>query len=183
MGRTKQLLLLDDKLVIRHCLDALFVSGIRDIRVVVSPQNGGDIAERLHGLAVKIVINDAPNSEMSDSIRAGLRSLDHVPTGVLVCLSDYPLVLAQTIRAIMDAYIGNPNRIIIPVYRGRRGHPTLFPATIINEIFSGMTLRDIVRNNPQKVLAITVDDEGVVFDLDNEDDYRIMKQKFMPDVS
>jgi molybdenum cofactor cytidylyltransferase len=182
MGRTKQLLLLDSKPVIRHCLDALVDSGIRDILVVVGPQHG-EIVKRLRGLPVRIAVNEIPDSEMADSIRTGLRALGLAQTGVLVCLSDHPLVSPMTIRALAGAYCDNPDRIIIPVYGGRRGHPTLFPTAMISDIFSGMTLWDIVQNNSRSVLTINVDDEGVLLDLDTEEDYRTMQNKVMPHVS
>jgi molybdenum cofactor cytidylyltransferase len=182
MGRTKQLLLLARKPVIRHCLDALLDSGIRDILVVIGPQHE-EIVKRLRGLPVRIAVNETPNSEMADSLRAGLRALGLAQTGVLVCLSDHPLVSAMTIRAVTDAHRDSPDRIIIPVYGGRRGHPALFPTTMISDIFSGMTLRDIVQNNSRSVRTINVDDEGVLLDLDTQEDYRAMQKKFMPHVS
>jgi len=182
MGRTKQLLLLDSKPVIRHCLDALLDSGIRDILVVIGPQHG-EIVKRLQGLPVRIAVNEIPDSEMADSIRTGLRALGLAQTGVLVCLSDHPLVSPMTIRALADAYRDSPDRIIIPVYGGRRGHPALFPIAMISDIFSGMTLRDIVQNKSRSVLTINVDDEGVLLDLDTEEDYRTMQNKVMPHVS
>ena len=182
MGRVKQLLLLARKPVIRHCLDALLDSGIRDILVVIGPQHE-EIVKRLQGLPVRIAVNETPNSEMADSLRIGLRALGLAQTGVLVCLSDHPLVSAMTIRALADAYRDSPDRIIIPVYGGRRGHPALFPIAMISDIFSGMTLRDIVQNNSRSVLTINVDDEGVLLDLDTEEDYRAMQKKFMPHAS
>ena len=182
MGRVKQLLLLARKPVIRHCLDALLDSGIRDILVVIGPQHE-EIVKRLQGLPVRIAVNETPNSEMADSLRIGLRALGLAQTGVLVCLSDHPLVSAMTIRALADAYRDSPDRIIIPVYGGRRGHPALFPIAMISDIFSGMTLRDIVQNNSRSVLTINVDDEGVLLDLDTEEDYRTMQNKVMPHVS
>jgi molybdenum cofactor cytidylyltransferase len=176
MGRTKQLLLLGDKPVVRHCLDALLASGIRDIVVVVGLQ-GEDIAETLSNAPVNIVVNETPNSEMAESIRTGLRGLGHKPTGVLVCLSDHPLVSTKTISALSNEHRQDAGKILVPVYRGRRGHPTLFPATVIQEIFSRMTLRDIIRSDPRRVRSIDVDDEGVVLDMDTGEDYQTMLEK------
>jgi len=182
MGRTKQLLLLGDKPVVRRCLDALLDAGVRDIVVVIGVQ-GGDIAETLRGTPVSILVNDVPNSDMAESMRIGLRGLGLKPTGVLVCLSDHPLVSTKTISALCNEHRADQEKIIVPVYNGRRGHPTLFPATIIQELFSGMTLRDIIRSNPQRVRSVEVDDEGVVLDMDTEEDYRNMAGKFFPSLT
>ena len=176
MGRAKQLLVLGDKPVVRRCLDALLDAGIRDIVVVINLQ-GGAIAETLCGAPVNILVNDIPNSDMAESMRIGLRGLGHKPTGVLVCLSDHPLVSAKTIGVLCNEHRADQEKIIVPIYNGRRGHPTLFPATIIQELFSGMTLRDIIRSNPQRVRSVDVDDEGIVLDMDTEEDYRTMVEK------
>jgi CTP:molybdopterin cytidylyltransferase MocA len=53
----------------------------------------------------------------------------------------------------------------------------MFPVKIIHEIFSGVTLRDIIRKDAQRVRTAVVDDEGVVLDMDTEEDYRIMVEK------
>ena len=178
MGRTKQLLPLGSKTVIRHCLDVLVTAGITDIAVVINPRSG-DIAEALHGMPVTVAVNDALSSEMAESIRVGLRSLRCAPSGILVCLSDHPLVRARTITALIDEHRENPGSIIIPAYLGRRGHPAMFPVQIIHEIFSGVTLRDIIRNDAQRVRTAAVDDEGVVLDMDAEEDYRAIVEKVM----
>jgi len=176
MGRSKQLLLLGNKPVIKHCLDAILASGIRDIVVVIGSRNG-EIEETLRGAPVAIAVNETVNSEMAESMRIGLRALNHAPTGVLVCLSDHPLVSPKTIETLSNEHRQDPGKIMIPVYRGRRGHPTLFPTTIINDLFFGITLRDVIRKDPRRVRTIDVNDEGAVLDLDTEDDYRKMKER------
>ena len=170
MGRTKQLLLLDDKPVIRHCIDALFAADVADIVVVVSTADNG-IAEALSGLPVTVAVNTTAGSDMAESVRTGFRVLDHSSSAVLVCLSDHPLVSPLSIMALMDMHNRFPDKIIIPCYQGRRGHPGLFPRTVLDEIFSKITLRDIVRKESGRVLELPGLDEGVVFDMDTRDDY------------
>jgi CTP:molybdopterin cytidylyltransferase MocA len=55
----------------------------------------------------------------------------------------------------------------------------MFPVQIIHEIFSGVTLRDIIRNDAQRVRIAAVDDEGVVLDMDTKEDYRAIIEKVM----
>ena len=52
MGSSKPLLPLGPKPVIRHCLDIVFGSGIRDV-VVVLGENGEAIAGEIDGMPVK----------------------------------------------------------------------------------------------------------------------------------
>lgn len=176
MGRTKQLLQLGSKTVIRHCLDPLFTAGITNITVVINSK-GQEISVELRGIPVIIVKNDSLNCEMAESVMTGLRSLGRASSGVLVCLTDHPLVQTATIKKLINEHRLNPDNIVIPAYLGKRGHPTLFPFAIINEIFGGITLRDIIRKDEHRVRILNVDDEGVIIDIDTEEDYRTIVNK------
>jgi molybdenum cofactor cytidylyltransferase len=176
MGRAKQLLPLGDKSVIRHCLDSIIGAGVKDIVAVVG-LNGRDIADEILGFRVKIIFNPDPESEMAESVRCGLRLVDASSTGVLVCLSDHPLVSAETFRALLRNHCENPDRIIVPLHRGRRGHPTLFPAHTIEEVLSGLRLNEIVSRTPERLICVAVNDEGVLLDMDTPEDYRKVLQK------
>ncbi len=176
MGRTKQLLPLGDKPLIRHCVDSLREAGIADIIVVTGREKNG-IAGALYGLPVTVVVNGAEESDMAGSARAGMQSCDSRASGVLVCLSDHPLVLPSTIASLVRAHRASPDRIIIPCSGGRRGHPTLFPLPMARELFRGGTLRDIVRSDPDRVELMDTDDEGVILDIDTPEDYDRLKRK------
>ena len=171
MGRPKQLLPLGKKPVIAHCLESIVESGVPDIVVVLGP-SGDRILEAIRRFPITVVYNKEPASEMAESVRTGLRVVDEKSSGVLICLSDHPLVSEITIRNLIAGHREDPEEVIIPVYRGRRGHPTLFPKQMIEGMHPGLTLRDIVRKGSPGVKYIEVPDRGVVTDLDTEEDYR-----------
>jgi molybdenum cofactor cytidylyltransferase len=175
MGRTKQLLKLGDKTVIMHCLDALLAAGINNIVAVLGMAENG-IAASLDGLPLSIAINGSLDSDMAESVRTGLMRLSP-SSAVLVFPSDHPLVAPGTIAVLVHEHGAFPDSIIIPAYGGRRGHPSLFPRKIIDEIFSSLTLRDIVRRDPARVRIIPVRDEGVILDMDTPADYNVILKK------
>lgn len=177
MGRSKMLLPLGPKLVIRHCLDSIITAGILDI-VVVLGTDGEEIAAAVSGMPVRTVVNPDSRSDMAGSVRLGLRQADRALTGALICLADHPLVLSETIMGLVNAHRSIPDSILIPLYRGRRGHPTLFPRKAIEDIFSLETLRDVIASRTESVRAVDVDDEGVVLDLDTPEDYERIKGRF-----
>lgn len=177
MGTSKQLLPLGNKPVLLHCVDALAAVGVQDL-VVVTGTGRSACSGALWGADVRIVVNDAPDSDMADSVRTGLRALDETCTGVLVCLADHPLVSRTTYRAIINAHRQSPEKIVIPAFKGRRGHPSLFPFPVISDIFFLPTLRDLVREDDGRVLVVDVPDEGVVLDMDTRDDYRVVLERY-----
>jgi len=178
MGRPKQLLSLGPKTVIRHCLDSIIGAGLKDIVVVLGGDDGA-IAGAIDGLPVKTAENRDPGSEMAESVRLGLRQIDAASTAVLVCLSDHPLVSPETMRRLVAACGEHPGGIIIPLSKGRRGHPTLFPRTLLQEVVSGRNLREVITGHSGDVLSIEVNDEGVVLDLDTPEEYERVKGRFI----
>jgi len=170
MGRAKQLLPLNNKPIIRHCVETILESGINDVIVVVGTQDNG-IAAACTNLPVTIAVNDKPGSEMSDSVRCGLTCITAF-SAVLLSLADHPLVTSETIKTLVSHHISYPETIIIPEFEGKRGHPTLFPRSVINQLFFYETLRDIIRRNQSRVKTIAVGDEGVILDMDTPDDYK-----------
>jgi len=66
----------------------------------------------------------------------------------------------------------SPGRIIIPVYQGRKGHPTLFPYHVIMELRKCETLRDLIHSHGERILYLGVTDEGTVLDMDTPEDYQ-----------
>jgi CTP:molybdopterin cytidylyltransferase MocA len=170
MGQTKQLLQLGEKPVIRHCIDALLTARVPEIVVVVKAENNG-IVDALRGLPLIVSVNAAPGSDMTGSVRIGLKAVGPAASGVLICLSDHPLVRPETIEALIAEHVSVPDKIIIPCYDGRRGHPSLFPRDTLRDLPAGSTLRDIIRQEPHRVVTIDTGDHGVVLDMDTPEEF------------
>lgn len=167
----KQLLPLKGKPLMRHSLDTLLSSGIGDIVVVL---NNGDspTAMAVKGSPVYMVFNPVPEGDMAGSLRAGLRAVDKSSSGVLISLADQPLVSVETIKSLVALHGQQPDKILIPQYETKKGHPVLLPKSILEDIFYGGTLRDIINKYPERVRLLPVTDEGVVLDIDTADDYK-----------
>jgi CTP:molybdopterin cytidylyltransferase MocA len=177
MGQSKQLLLLDGKPIIRHCIDNIITADIDEIIVVLGRDNE-ELLKTLRELPVKAVFNEEPGSDMAGSVRIGLKAVNPCASGVLVSLSDHPLISKETIKNLLRLYSEAPDKIIIPVYKEKRGHPTLFPMHVIDEIFIGGTLKDVVNRDPERSKTVEVMDEGVIIDIDTMEDYERAVEKF-----
>ena len=170
MGRLKQLLPLGDTTVIQFCLDTIITAETDDIVVVLAPGQK-KLMESISDYPVTIAVNEDVGSDMAESVKVGLAATDRRSSGVMVCLSDHPLVSSETVKLIVAAHRKEPHRIIIPVCNGRRGHPALFPKDVIHEIFTSANLREIIRKDPRRVKLVEVRDEGVIMDMDTKEDY------------
>ena len=176
MGQLKQLLPLHDKPIIRHCLDNLITAGIENI-VAVLGNRGDEVLAAIQEMPVQIVLNKNQESDMAESVRIGLGAVTEYSAGVMVCLSDHPLISVETLKSLMQYFLETPDRIVIPLYKGQRGHPSLFPRHVIQEIFGGGTLRDIIQKDPGRLRYLDVQDEGVILDIDTKEDYEKILRK------
>jgi molybdenum cofactor cytidylyltransferase len=109
---------------------------------------------------------------MAESVRAGLGAVGRAATGVFICLCDHPLVAPSTLKTMGGKHGARPDAIIIPVFEGRRGHPTLFPRFVLEEIEKCNSLRELVESYKDGICFVEVGDEGVVLDMDTPEEYR-----------
>lgn len=179
MGCSKQLLPLADKPLIRWCLDTLLAAGIDDIIVVLGP-SGKAIAAAINDYDLKLVWNTEPASDMAGSVRAALGKLPLPTSSVLILPVDHPWVAPSTITALMEVHGRQPEKITIPVHLGRKGHPVIFPRSVIKELHSHPTLRDIVRKQSSRLQLVEVADEAILHNLNTPADLQKSTTRFTP---
>ena len=177
MGQLKQLLPLGSLTVIEHSLNAILSAGVSDTVVVIGP-DGADVSSAIGHLPVTIALNTNSGSDMAASVRIGLNGLNDTASSVLVCPADHPLVLPDTIKALIVRHNENREAVIIPSHDRRRGHPTLFPRQVIQEIFERSSLRDVITAHVGMIVYENTEDEGVLLDMDTPQDYERILRKF-----
>ena len=171
MGTIKQLLPVQGEPAVRHCLGRMLDAGIEHI-VVVLGANRQKIRPVVNDLPVDIAVNVHPNSHMSASVSTGLTCLPAAVTGVLVALCDHPLVSTATYQFLNGYHHLAPDSILLPEYRGRGGHPTVFPRDLSRLADYGIPLNRVVHENSDRVRRIALDAPGITQDMDTPEDYR-----------
>src|SRR5205814_631099 len=115
---------------------------------------------------------------MLSSVQAGVRAIAVAGAGCdafLIAPVDQPLVLPETLRMLSAAWDESRKLIVLPRYRGRRGHPVLVSVVGAGEILAlepSETLKTFVKRHRVRTLEIDVDDEGVVGDIDTPQQYQ-----------
>ena len=62
---------------------------------------------------------------MFTSVQCGFRNMPSSADAAILFLGDQPMIPAEVTRKIIRAYEQSDKGILIPVYRGKRGHPVL----------------------------------------------------------
>ena len=133
MGRCKQLLPIPDRPVVVRCVETILAAGIAEV-ILVAGAYAEEITLAVEGFPVTIVCNEDQGSDMAGSVRVGLSRLSIDAERVFVCLCDHPLVSPTTLSAMCMHDPGWSDALVIPCHKGRKGHPTLFPRFMLEEV-------------------------------------------------
>lgn len=155
--------------VIEHSVASL--AAFCDRVIVVVGWRAGPVRDILAGYEqVTCVLNEAYEEGMFSSVRVGLT---HVRASRLLLLpGDQPMTRPETIRRLLAA----EGEIVIPSYRGRKGHPVRIDSRLIPEILAEPptgTLRDYIAS--RGYTTVEVDDPGIHHDIDTLADYRAIE--------
>jgi molybdenum cofactor cytidylyltransferase len=173
MGVDKLSLPWRGKTVLRHCFETLLRSEAQELVVVLGGRNKG-IRSLFQGRKVKVVINPYSNRGMSTSIRRGIQAIHPGCRGILIGLGDQPFLKTRTINVLIHAFDQGKGRIIIPSFRGRRGHPVIFHRKYKRELLNlegDVGGRSVIERHPEDVRVVPVRSIGVVRDVDTWQDY------------
>ena len=119
----------------------------------------------------RIAVNPDPSRGMASSVEVGIEQVGDVDAA-LIWPVDHPGVRVDTIRQLL-ARIAREG-LVMPMYGGRGGHPTLFGAELFGELRACVSqpggARAVVSRVPKRVIKLPVEDPGVVEDVDEPTD-------------
>ena len=177
MGRPKALLQLHGRTFLEHILDAISTSSVAET-VVVAGHHRNEIDEHV-SRRVPVIFNPDYERGMITSFQAGIRSLSDGVSGALLFLVDHPLVDSSTIQTLIANF--SPNRIVLPVFEGRRGHPVLFAVEVLREVLAlpaseGANI--VVRRDPNRIVHVPVTSPGILVDVDTPEDFQKLQNEY-----
>ena len=180
MGSPKALLKIGEKTFLQYIVEALHSARIIDV-VIVFGAEAEKIQKTLTWFDGKIVTNNDWQKGQLSSIITGLNALDLTKSepeeihGAIICPADHPLLTQSLLVDLLQGYWLSKKRIIIPIHRGKRGHPVIFDRELFDDIRNApidIGAREVVRNHEQEVHEVDVNDEGVLINIDSPDDYK-----------
>ncbi len=175
MGSPKALLEYQGRPFLEHLLDVARHPQISVIRVVLGA-NPDAIRARVRLEPATVVLNPSWEKGQLSSIQAALRSLPENSTdGILLCLVDHPLITAELVSELIGKFYASQKQIVLPTYRGQRGHPVIFSSKLYDELLAApfeTGARAIVWNHPEEVLEVPTAEEGVILNLNDPRTFR-----------
>ncbi len=138
-----------------------------------------ELQENLGDLRLHFALNPDATSEMGASIACGVREIPPNARAVLITLTDQPAVPPDVIRAVVAEWASG-ERLIVPEFQGRGGHPVLIDLGFREELLildSTGGLRSFLKGHQKQVRRLPVNSPFIARDMDTWDDYRALHQE------
>ena len=168
-GVAKALLSIDGESFLARVAGTLAAAGGGELLVVVGPPHGDRVRAEAARLGLSMVENPAPERGMASSVATGFAALaGRADTAALLWPVDVARVAAASVAAVIAAAAAD--RIVVPTWQGRGGHPAAFGRAVWSELAACDALpegaRSILHRDPARVTRLPVDDRGVLADVD-----------------
>ena len=203
MGQPKLLLEVAGHSVIARVIGALQQAGVARCLVVVRADDSA-LATAARSAGAEVVIPAVDPDDMRQSVEWALRHLygetlavrsakersfaertasvpePLIPTppapceGWVLVPADHPTLNPKILRELVAAWSLCPDRIAVPVFDGKRGHPTIFQRRMGEEVLAlplNQGLNQLLRSDPARVLEVEVTDPHILDDLDTPEEF------------
>ena len=133
------------------------------------------IAEQISSHSVSVVTNRNYESGMLSYVRCGFEALPQQCEAVLVALGEQPGITLELVDNMVRSFTKTDKRILVHLYRGKRGHPVLVSTHYREEIMTSdedVGLRGLLRTHPDDVFELNVSTSAVLQDMDYPQDYK-----------
>jgi molybdenum cofactor cytidylyltransferase len=175
-GKPKQLVKFKGKYLIEWVLDAALNSCLDKIILVLGHAHQrilDAVGEKAHTPFLQVVINPNFRKGQGSSLQVGFSKTRQTFPSVMFLLGDQPMVTSETIDRLLEAFWQSSKDICVPVYKGKRGTPTLFGRRMYDRFESiqgDMGARKIIQAHPDRILEVELNDPLCFFDIDTEKD-------------
>lgn len=174
MGFPKMLLRFNGKTMIENVMDNVTESDSDSILVVLGAARE-ELIDIVSKYDVKHCYNDNYKEGMLSSVQCGFKNLPPDTEAILVFQGDQPFITPAVINSVISAYRSSGKGIIIPVYKGKRGHPLLLDSKyrdMIDTLDPEKGLRSITYTHSADIHEVKTDEPGILRDFDTYDDYK-----------
>ncbi len=176
-GGDKLLAEFEGRPLIGHVLLALRDAPVDEIVVVVGV-DAGRLREVCEPYSARVVENPDWALGQSTSVKAGLRAVDREARAAVVLLGDQPLVRAEAVQRLVEAFEEGA-KVAVATYAGKRRNPVLFSRLVWPDLLAGLSgdegARALLRDRPELVVEVDCGGVGDPADVDTDEDLRRLR--------
>ena len=173
MGKTKQLLPFGKTTLLGQVVETAKGSALHEI-IVVLGHKAEQIRQTLDPANTKIIMNKEYAKGQSTSLIKGLENVSPVCDAAMFLLGDQPLVTADIINRLINAFETTSALITIPYCNDKRGNPVIIARPLFHRLKSlsaDIGARDLFDEFKESILKVQIPDNAILVDIDTMDDY------------
>jgi len=171
--------------VLERSVSNLLDSGVEKT-VVVLGHEPAPLQRLLINKDCLVVINREYRRGMASTFLAGIREIKSAlspppDAGYLLALADAPFIDPDIVNRLVAAYRDEKADIVVPTYKEKRGHPSIFSGVFSSEIADSIDrggMRELLRKYPERIHHLPVETEAVLEDIDTYADYKKQYDKY-----
>ncbi len=174
MGMPKPLLRFGDTTFLEQIVSVLQSSEVGRITVVLGAR-AGMIQTSTDLSGVDVVLNKDYREGQLSSLIVGLKSLPPEAEAILLCLVDNPFITVESADGVVGAFRVTGKPIVVPVFEGRRGHPSLFARPMFDDLLNAPPeegARYVVQSHRDQVFEVGIPEPFILTRIDTPEDYR-----------
>jgi molybdenum cofactor cytidylyltransferase len=172
MGSNKLLMSFNGNTIIGTVIGNIMRSAVDGILVVLGAYSE-ELLPVISRMKVRHCVNEDYEKGMLTSVQCAFRNLPSAADSVLLFLGDQPAIPGEVADRLIQEYRKNHRGIIIPSYKGRRGHPVLIDKrynTDIAALDPSTGLRGLMNKHSGDILEVETDFPGILSDIDTLQD-------------
>ncbi|MDI3547199.1 MAG: molybdenum cofactor cytidylyltransferase [Halanaerobiales bacterium] len=178
MGRIKQLLPWGRSTVLETVISQVANCKYIDdeVRVVLGAyqEKISPVLRKWEQPGLRVMINNNYQQGMLSSIHKGVEGLPEETEYLMFFLGDKPMITTELINSIALELLKRRPEIMVPVFKGQRGHPVIITTALLPEVYQ-LTgpggLRSLLQKYPERVYSLEVANRGITVDIDYYEDY------------
>jgi molybdenum cofactor cytidylyltransferase len=148
--------------------------------VIAPPRDAagaGMLIEEADRSGAVVVVAAVRPADMRASFELGLARVEAScsPSAVMLAPADSPGITPTLVAQLISQAQAQPHAILIPTYRGQRGHPIVLPwalALKCRQLPQGVGLNALVALHASEVVEVELAEPGALDDLDTPEDYQ-----------
>ena len=171
MGKDKLLLPFKETTIIETIIKEGVASELERIYLVCRDNQVKEIAKKY---PIHVIINENAGEGQSTSIVKAMEAVGDIVPSYIFLMGDQPLISKDFINSMMDFYRQNHASILVPVYNGKPGTPTIFSnrwQEHLLKLKGDEGGRSIIRAHPKEVQLYPVENGILGKDVDSLEQY------------
>ena len=159
----------------RTFLDIIFTNmakaGIDNVYAIVG-QDEKLIKKGIETKRIKILVNPDFDAEQFASIKLAISQLFNKAPAIMFALVDHPFVKLETYKKLLYSAKKIKNKILIPAYNHKAGHPIIIPENTYNLFLqtTRRTAREVIHNHRELVEFLEVKDEHILKNINRKEE-------------